>query len=1157
MRYKFTTSCFRWITTIALATVAVSAAAQDLPTGYTVSHPQTAVASIADDTGNWGGESLGTSHQNQDQYWTQKTLYIPTGALDGIAEARLRVFMALQDYSFANHAIKPNGLDESFDLVINGHTHLYKDSEPFLRGRVNPSDSLTWRWTDFTIPVSELHSGENTFIFHKTHSDNNDDYLYVGIDNSVSFGHSQLSLDGGKTWTTKSLNTIKATGEYMVRLLLLKETPRTFAIWTPQKITDSHHLIGYAGVDKTDKSAFVNLELDDFQIDPSQPLVINTRNRILTPGTRFYSGIRFYNKDGKSITGITLHNAASDNIAFLPGQTLTKVEIPLDDAGNPVVSEVRFDYSQPIGIVHERVHMAPLVSVAKGKAVNRAPKVLLTANGFTVENSTQIAQYETKPHLRLVSLRNEYLQKNVLAHPEETHLFLTDVNDKKYGAEDWNVQNVKVLSPTQIQVQLALPQAGLGALFTVSVDAQKMRFGLKITNTSKSTLSWKTAFPQIGGLELSQNPDNDYYLFPIWGGAIASQNVNLQTTYGDESAWWQMMDLFSPDGGAGLMLRNLDPTGLYKSVCLRKGKVPTADGTFSRGVNIGGMNLDMGWNGSLDAGPGTSMDFEYLKYTRPAGGSFAPPDAAIEMHSGDWHNAMQTYADWAHKVWTWRPFPSKLHDVWNIQGQGWGQSPLYKDGKWRTDFINNDNNVDVPELMSWWQWSEKGPWQVPMNQLEAKLGKALYERYKNYWVINPASGKLEYPLNRGDYDYNTDWGGLPALKKELQAIRDGGQIPMFYMDPILADDNTVLGHKYGPKYGVMNPSWKDSFNVPLDPPGYVASYGGWNMDLDNQWYQDFLVQQTTRIVKDTGVDGIRFDEFGHRGYTNFNTQHTQIFAEPGQNAWLQAISLVCKRVHESVDKIEPDFVLTTEFPGYDHLAANLEGSITYESAQHVFPGFRPVPLNIFRFYFPESKPFDLDTKNAAHGEEWRFWNASGAFGHLHPPLYYRVLEQNGDAFDSRDVTPLVPTLAEDIYANRFVGGGKTITLLYNASGFTVDKPLMTAPAKSGFHYFDLLNGQEITPQNNAITMKLHPDKVAAIALLPKVLSVSKTADGWQVQLSRAVSNATVSICSADGTELSRHSVTGTKVLLKTPVDGSNLYIKLFSGKYLVDAQTLK
>src|SRR5690606_8306669 len=163
-------------------------------------------------------------------------------------------------------------------------------------------------------------------------------------------------------------------------------------------------------------------------------------------------------------------------------------------------------------------------------------------------------------------------------------------------------------------------------------------------------------------------------------------------------------------------------------------------------------------------------------------------------------------------------------------------------------------------------------------------------RYKSYWVINPATGDLEYPLNRGDYQYNTDWGGLPALKNILQEIRDGGQMPMFYTDPILADDNTELGNKYGPKYGVMNPTWKDGYNVPLNPPGYVASYGGWCMDLDTQWYQDFLVQQTTRIVRDTGVDGIRFDEFGHRGYTCSNPQHEHLFAEPGHNAWLQAVA---------------------------------------------------------------------------------------------------------------------------------------------------------------------------------------------------------------------------------------------------------------------------
>src|SRR5690606_5370569 len=141
-------------------------------------------------------------------------------------------------------------------------------------------------------------------------------------------------------------------------------------------------------------------------------------------------------------------------------------------------------------------------------------------------------------------------------------------------------------------------------------------------------------------------------------------------------------------------------------------------------------------------------------------------------------------------------------------------------------------------------------------------------------------------------------------------------------------------------------------------------------------------------------------------------------------------------------------------------AATLEGALNYESARSVYPGFRPVPLNVFRFYFPEHKQFDLDTDGSPEGIEWRFWNATGAAfsNYLHPPRYRCILQENGDAFDSRDVTPLVPSLAQGIYANRFAGGGKTIHLLYNARGFTVDEPILSAPAKNGFHYFDLLNG---------------------------------------------------------------------------------------------------
>ncbi len=1098
---------------------------------------------LASDNDAWGGSSMGTSHQNNTEYWTEKILTIPANALTGVKQARLRVFMTLQDNSAAGG--KPaNGLDEAFELVVNGKPHRYQNNDPALPARASAKELLTWKWHDFTIPVGDLKPGANSFIFRKMPSPKNDDFLYIGIDNSLSKGQSRSSQNSGQSWSSE-LNTIKATGEYMVRLLLLNEVPQSQATWTPQRLDDSGKLIGY----REAKGEALRFEVDSYRFDSGQPLRVSIDYQGTAPT------LKWFDENDKEIEAKS--SGSSDKLSselLHKTSAISRLEV------QGTVQQVRFDYALPVGdgIAH-RIDMAPRMQAPRGKALARKPEATVDAKGFTLQNGTLAARFETTPRLKLASLRNEYLQKNVLAHPQETRLFLTEIEGKRYGAADWTVEKVRKVSPTQVAVDLKLPTPAMSAQLTFNITPEGLRFGLKMTNASQASLSWKTAFPHLGGLQLSENSDSDYYLFPLWGGAIANADVNLKTYYGDESAWWQMVSLYSPGGGAGMLLRNLDETGLYKGVLMRKNQRTVAEGTLLRDVRSPGtggyMEPDMGWQQTLDAAPGIATTFEYLKYTREPGKSFSPPDALLQMHPGDWQNAMQTYAAWARRAWKWQPHPGKLRDVWNMQAAGWGQSPAFRDGKWRMDYVKEPS--DIIELMSWWQWSKKGPWQTPMDKLEEELGERFFREYKSYWVVNPATGQLEYPLNRGDYEYSTDWGGLPALRQYLQDIRDKGMVPTFYIDPILADDNTKLGQQYGAKYGVMNPLWKPGgySSEKKTPAGYVGSYGGWCMCLDNQWYQDFVVNLTARLVRDTGVDGIRFDEFGHRGYVCHNPQHQHLFAEPGHNAWMQAVTVATRRTQDVVKKIKPDFVLTAEYPGYDYLAAALDGSVNYESAQHVFHNFRPVPLNVMRFYFPEHKQYDLDTTGRAHGQQWRFWNATGAsFSmHAHPPRYHRILKENSDAFDSRKVAALAPSLAQGVYANRFAGGGKTITLLYNARGFTVDEPLLAAPVKAGYHYFDLLNGKEIAPQNNAIALKLRAADVAAIAQLPKVLTVNKNGANHTIRLARAVNNAKLILCAADGTPLEIKTISGQEV---TVANAQAAYVKLIQGKYLVDAASL-
>jgi hypothetical protein len=86
-----------------------------------------------------------------------------------------------------------------------------------------------------------------------------------------------------------------------------------------------------------------------------------------------------------------------------------------------------------------------------------------------------------------------------------------------------------------------------------------------------------------------------------------------------------------------------------------------------------------------------------------------------------------------------------------------------------------------------------------------------------------------------------------------------------------------------------------------------------------------------RVCRETGVGGVRLDEYGHRGFVCTSDKHEHIFAEPGHNAWMQAVARSCGLVREAMDEVDPKLVLMTEFPGNDFLARHLDGCIVYES----------------------------------------------------------------------------------------------------------------------------------------------------------------------------------------------------------------------------------
>jgi hypothetical protein len=642
-------------------------------------------------------------------------------------------------------------------------------------------------------------------------------------------------------------------------------------------------------------------------------------------------------------------------------------------------------------------------------------------------------------------------------------------------------------------------------------------------------------------LSASEDAADNYYFFPK-SVLVADTPAFLRQGYGDHQALYQLLDVFSPARGGGLAVWCLDKDGRYKVLALRK-HIP-GQAEHNEDSPITPTAEEFKWTNSLPAVPGIGLTYEYLRCTRQPGEAFVLPDAAIQAHVGDWQTPMQAYAQWCRQHWKFRPYPSRLTPVVNMPAAGWGLSPLARDGKYRTDFVGP--RCDCIELMSWWEWSPLGPKGIPLDQIREKLGEAKHEMWKAYFAPDPFTGQLMFNNNPGDYDgYNERWGGLPALREAMERYRQMGALVTLYTDPFRVDFNSKCGQQYGQRWGVVQPDGASR-----------DDYDAWRMCHDVAEYRQWVAATMQRVLKETGADGIRLDEYGHAGSACFSRQHEHTFAEWGHTEWQRGVAEATRLVREAMDQVNPQAVLTTEHPGYDFLLPHIEGCITYDLTVLASP-LRPLEVNLQRFFFPECKAFELDHRGADPLHRKRFWNAVGSFGSYYLPRYDTILRENADALASRDCRPLVATLARGLYANSFRADGKEICMLYNGTGHTFRGPALAKELPPDQHVFDLLQGREAevdrasTP--SCVRLFLPRDDVACLAVLPRRLTVSVAEDRLEVRVAGAAADSRVVLSDPDGHELASSSVAEGQATLPRGELARPGYVKLLRQGLLQDA----
>ncbi len=1098
------------------------------------------VTVVRDDNGNWAADcSKDITHQVESAYTARKTLdlsAVPEALWARVRAVRISALFMVRDYSRVAGGAS-DGLDEAYQLVVNGHVHTYPTGggpTPFAEGAPQAPE-----WFDHDIPPSELRRGPNEILIRKAPGAGAyDDYLYLCIDLTAHRGNSAVAFDGA-TWRTDALTVPGGSGEYMVRAYLVTDSTTVAAIWRPlatPALEDSAGIIAYAGPTVgVPADGSVRLEWDPAALDMREPL------EVLLDGSE---SVEMLWLDGQGDP--TGEPSRSGRLSLPAGRTLRPGGVLLRGMGSSGIRSVALRACRALRPPAPPIDLVPPIAAPYARPAPMAPSADVRRSGATLRGTDLEARFHaTGGRLRLVSLRNRITGCEML-RAGAPPLFTVAVAGRRYsGSRDFRLLSISPYG-AGVRAELALTEPPLRATLALRMEAEGLRLGLRLRPAGRASVSASVVFPHLEGLAASPNARDDRYFYPLGGGIMGGTPALIRAVYGDHQALYQVMDLHSPARGGGLYLRVDDTQGMHKTLALRKAVPGRPEVTCDR---VATLTRDA-FKGSnpLSATPGIGMAVEYAQRTRAPGSEFPISAAVLAAHAGDWHEAMEAYAAWAHRVWRFRPMASRLRSVQTMTPRGWSTDLLFKDGGYRNDLVDpplpgvGRSMTDCLELMSWWDWSPTGPFGAPIDNLASKLTPEQVRACEPYIVQDPVTGARMWNNQPGDYAaYNDRFGGLPAFRQAVSRWQRAGALVTLYTDPFRFDGSCPLGRRLGDRWGVVGVDGKVThvYDV-LNPCHYLPEVRRWVADT------------MERVLRETGADGIRLDEYGHMGWACFSPAHRHTWAEPGVSQWNKAVAETTAEVRRRMDRIRSGLVLTTEHPGYDYLMRSIDGCITYDLTVQSTP-LRRLECNLQRFYFPECKAYELDYTGRPASMAKKLWNGVASFATAWDRRQVLLLRRNEDALNSRDCRALIPAPSRGVYVNRFTAGAKTLYHVYNATGHTFAGPVLRLKPGPGEHVVDLLGQDEAAVDSSgAIRAALTRDGLACLARLPRMLSAIRHGERLRVTARGALRGDRLVLSGADGEELAGADLTRPSIVTEFSANGLARAVLLLRGGRLLD-----
>lgn len=533
-----------------------------------------------------------------------------------------------------------------------------------------------------------------------------------------------------------------------------------------------------------------------------------------------------------------------------------------------------------------------------------------------------------------------------------------------------------------------------------ATDDGQLRLTPRLVNSGTADWQATVRCPQLGGCRIAENAADRWYLFATPIAIIDRRPIESENAYGGLSYPLQFMDLFARHAGGGIGLMVEDTEFVAKSFRLKQDDQETHASAIFPDINV------------------------------KSGEQVALPTCVLFCHLGDWHEAFNRYRTMIRTL-AGVPAGRCMADLFYCRRD-------YPLGG--TDYLYNvrERHYTPDDLI---QESSAGFGGIDMIDVSG-------------WAYHEKTGRV------GEYRTN-DLGGLPVLREGAEIANRARVLMGLYFEGHLIDRRCDLA-------ATALPAWQ-SIGRDGKPRWWSGEMEFFTCPGHPKW-QKALSSAIADVAAETGVDAVYVDQFGlgSRGQSCWSAGH----GHPVPSNILVAEHQMLSAVRNALDKRTPQTAIYIEQVPCDAMVPLVDGAFDRMMA-FTNPRDHVTKLPLLRYAFPELAAIQMVTHGIRpipateddlhrcifHGEAlWLkgrsdSWYSAGF--RRTAARAYPVLHKHAATFRSPDCEPLVPTLLDEVYANRFTRPEEIVITVYNGGFREVSGDLLRTSLPQGWQVRDL------------------------------------------------------------------------------------------------------